>query len=155
MTRSRVLSLCALAAALAACSACTLWKEKPVNSWSGATGPEHFERLMWRDIKNKHWADVQGHLAPLFVFVDASGTRDRTATMDYLKSLSLADYTLGDFNVTTHGADLVVTYTAQVTGTYQGQPLPAGTIRALTVWQQVTKNWIAIAHSETVASSPR
>jgi hypothetical protein len=129
-----------------------MWKEKPANSWSSATAAEQFERLMWRDVKEQHWARVEAHLAPTFVSVYASGTRDRAATMDYLKSLVLADYTLGDFNTTTNGADMVVTYTARVTGTYKGHPLPSEPTRLMTVWQQVTKNWVAIAHSETRAS---
>ena len=146
-----MLLFCGLAVALAACSACTLWKEKPVNSWSSATGAEQFERLMWRNVKDQRWAEVESHLAPTFVSLSPGATRDRAATMDYLKSLALTDYTLGDFNTTTNGADLVVTYTAQVSGTHQGQPLSSGSIRMMTVWQQVTKNWIAIAHSETPA----
>jgi len=152
--KARTLLLGALVAVLVACSACTIWKEKPANSWSSATGAEQFERLMWRQVKEHRWAEVEGHLAPTFVSLYAGGTRDRAATMAYLKSLSLADYTLGDFNVTTNGADLVVTYTAQVTGTYQGQPLPSESIHMMTVWQQVTRNWVAIAHSETRASGP-
>lgn len=154
MTKARTLLLCAVAAVLAACSACTVWKEKPANSWSSATGAEHFERLMWRHVKEQHWAEVEGHLAPTFVSLYVGGTRDRAATMDYLKSLALADYTLGDFNVTANGADMVVTYTARVTGTYKGQPLSSEPIRMMTVWQQVTKSWIAIAHSEAPASTP-
>lgn len=154
MTKAHTLFLGVLAAVLAACFGCTMWKEKPANSWSSATGGEHFERLMWRDVKAQHWADVEAHLAPSFVFVHASGTRDRAATMDYLKSLALSDYTLGDFNSTTNGADLVVTYTAQVKGTSNGQPLSSEPIRMMTVWQQVTKSWVAIAHSETSGSRP-
>ena len=38
MAKARMLFLCALAAVLAACSACTMWKEKPATSWSSATG---------------------------------------------------------------------------------------------------------------------
>jgi len=155
MIKPRALFLWALAAALAAGSGCTIWKEKPVNSWTSATGGEHFERLMWRDVKAQHWSDVESHLAPMFVSLYAGGTRDRAGTIDYLKSLTLADYTLGDFNTTSNGADMVVTYTAQVTGTYKGQPLPSEPIRMMTVWQQVTKNWVAIAHSETLTSGPR
>jgi hypothetical protein len=154
MTKAHMLSICVLAAALSACSGCTMWKEKPANSWSSATGGEHFERLLWHDVKARHWAEVEAHLAPIFVSVYAGGARDRAATMDYLKSLALTDYTLGDFTTTTNGADMVVTYTAQVKGTYQGQPLPSETIRMMTVWQQVTKSWVAIAHSETLASGP-
>lgn len=152
MTRARVLLLCALASALALCSACTVWKEKTAPSWSGATGAEQFERLLWRDVKEQHWADVEAHLAPSFVFVHGGGTRDRAATLDYLKSLTLSEYTLGDFNTTTNGADLVVTYTARVSGTRQGRPLPSEPIQMMTVWQQVTKNWVALAHSESRAA---
>ena len=153
MTKARALFLCLLAAALAACSGCTVWKEKPVNSWSGATSAEQFERLMWHDVKARHWSQVESHLAPSFVSVSPGGTRDRAATMDCLKSISLTDYTLGDFNTASHGADMIVTYTARVAGTHNGQALPSEPVRMMTVWQQVTKNWIAIAHSETPASS--
>lgn len=152
MSKARALFLCGLVAALAACSACTVWKEKPANSWSNATGAEHFERLMWHDVKAGHWQQIEAHLAPSFVSVYPGGTRDRTAAMDYLKSLSLTDYTLGDFNTSSHGADLIVTYTARVTAAHQGRPLPSGAIHMMTVWQQVTKSWVAIAHSETPAS---
>ena len=132
-----------------------MWKEKPANSWSSATGGEHFERLMWRDVKAQHWAEVESPPgAGLRLALPAAATRDRAATMDYLKSLALAEYTLGDFNTTTNGADMVVTYTARVTGTYKGRPLPSEPIRMMTVWQQVTKSWVAIAHSETLASGP-
>jgi hypothetical protein len=149
MTRARMLLLCA---AVAACSACTMWKEKPPTSWSSATGGEHFERLLWRSVKEQHWAEVEAHLAPTFVSVHGGGTRDRAATLDYLKSLSLTEYTLGDFNTASHGADFVVTYTARVSGSFQGRPLPSEPIQMMTVWQQVTKSWVAIAHSETRAT---
>jgi hypothetical protein len=153
--KARTLFFCALAAAMATCAACTVWKEKPATSWSRATSAEHFERLMWRDVKEKHWTDVEGHLAPTFVSIYPGGTRDRAATIDYLKSLSLSDYTLGDFNTTSNGADMVVTYVAQVTGTCNGRPLLSGPIHMMTVWQQVTNGWVAIAHSGTPASSAR
>jgi len=92
-----------------------------------ATGAEQFERLTWRDVKDKHWADIEDHLAPIFVWLDSGGTRDRTATVEYLKSLMLTDYTLGDFNTTSNGADLVVTYTARVRGDV---PRAAAALRA-------------------------
>lgn len=152
MTRARVLLLCTLASALALCSACTVWKEKTQPSWSGATGAEQFERLLWRDVKEQHWVDVEAHLAPSFVSVHGGGTRDRATTLDYLKSLSLTEYTLGDFNTTGNGADLIVTYTARISGTCQGRPLSSEPIQMMTVWQQVTKNWVAVAHSESRAA---
>jgi hypothetical protein len=149
MTKARAVLVGAMAAALATCAGCTLWKEKPANSWSNATGAEHFERLMWRDLKERHWKQFESRLAPGFVAISASGTRDRSATLEFVKALSIADYTLGDFNTTSQGPDMVVTYTARVTGTYKGQPLPTESVRMMTVWQQVTKGWLAIAHSES------
>ncbi|MGC2322572.1 MAG: DUF4440 domain-containing protein [Terriglobales bacterium] len=151
MIRARIFLLCGLVAALALGSACTVWKEKTAPSWSGATGAEQFERLLWRDVKAQHWADVEAHLAPSFVSVHGGGTRDRAETMKYLKSLTLTEYTLGDFSTTSNGTDFVVTYTARVTGTWQGRPLPSEPIHMMTVWQPVTKSWVAIAHSESQA----
>lgn len=155
MSAARFVFLAVLMAALGACSGCTMWREKPANSWSNATAAEDFERLMWRNLKERHWRHFEGHLAPSFVCVSAGGTRDRSAFLQYAKALSITDYALGDFSTTSHGADMVVTYTARVNGTYNNQPLPVEPLRMMTVWQQVTNGWIAIAHSETTsATSP-
>ncbi len=109
---------------------------------------------MWRGLKEKKWLQFERHLAPTFVFVNQSGTRDKAATLEFLKPLALADYTLGDFKVETNGADLVVAYTARISGTYNGKPLPKEPVRMMTVWQEVTKGWVAIAHSESVQQHP-
>ena len=149
MCKVRAVFLAALLASLANCSGCTMWKEKPAKSWSNATGAEHFERLMWRDVKDRHWRRFESHLAPGFVSVSAGGTLDRSSFLQHAKSLSISDYSLGDFNTSSHGADMVVTYTVRVNGNSNGKPLPTESIRMMTVWQQVTNGWFAIAHSET------
>jgi hypothetical protein len=153
MQTARILATCA-ALALVAASSCTVWKEKPANAWSGATGAEQFEKLMWQDVKNKDWADFERHLAPNFLSVDATGTRDRRTMMESVKAIVLTDYSLGDFKVETNGADFVVTYTVRLSGTWNGQPLPSAPLTMMTVWQQVTKGWMAIAHGEAVKTGP-
>src|ERR1700758_38944 len=114
MHTARILVVCAFLAILAACCGCTMWKEKPPTAWSSATGAEHFEKLMWEDVKNKDWTDFERHLAPTFVSVDASGRRDRQGMVESVKALTLTDYSLGDFKVETNGADFVVTYTVRM-----------------------------------------
>jgi len=136
-----------LVAAATSLAGCTMWKEKAATDWSSATGAEHYERLMFKEIKARNWAEVERHLAPTFVAVLPGGSRDRAASLESLKPLALTDYSLGDFDVRPAGADMVVTYTAILQGTYNGQPLPSERLRMMTVWQQVNKGWAAIAHS--------
>ena len=142
--RERSAAVLVLCAALCAC---TVWRDRPAKSVSDATGGEGLVRAFWREVKDKRWADVEKHLASNFISVTASGTRDRTATLDYLKQLKLQDYSLGDFESELNGDTFVVTYTLMVRGTSNGQPLPEGAQRVLTVWQQQKTGWIEIAQS--------
>ncbi len=155
MRTSRTLLLGGAVAVLAACTGCTMWKEKPATSWSRATAGEHFERLMWRHVQHKEWTEFERHLAPNFVSLDANGTHDRAAFLESVKAVGLTDYTLGDFNTQTNGPDMTVTYTVQMRGTIRGQPLPPQPMQMMTVWQQVNKGWVAIAHSEARAERSR
>jgi hypothetical protein len=132
---------------LASFPACTMWKEKPVSAWSSATGGEHLEKLFWQSVKDKNYKELEKHLAPTFVAVGPEGTRDRAATLDHLKSMDLADFSMGDLSVQPVGGDMVVTYTLTVRGTINGQPLPTLPLHMMTVWQQVKAGHVAIAHS--------
>ena len=142
--RERSAAVLVLCAALCAC---TVWRDRPARSVSDATGGEAIERAFWREVKDKRWADVEKHLAANFVSVTASGTRDRTATLDYLKQLKLQDYSLGDFATELNGDTFVVTYVLVLRGTSNGQPLPEGAQRMLAVWQQQKNGWVEIAQS--------
>ncbi len=141
--------LAALAATLLALvlSGCTMWEQKPT-AWSSATGAEQFERLLWQEIKAKNWPEVERRLAPTFVEVTSTGSRDRAQTLERLKSLDLADYSLGDLEVRPAGGDMVVAYTI----TLRASSGVETTLHMMTVWQQVKGGWVAIAHSETAAS---
>lgn len=155
MSRTRVASACGLGLAAALLLAgCTMWKEKPVTAWSGATGGEQFERLLWQDVQAKNWNSVEQHLAATFVSVTASGTRDRAATLEHWKQLTLEEYSMGEVQVTPSGDLMIVTYSVTLKGSYAGQPLPAGPYRVMTIWQKEKKGWVATAHSATLAAAP-
>lgn len=129
---------------------CTLGEQKQSTAWSNATGAEQFERLLWQEIKAKNWKEVERRLAPAFVETTAGGVRDRGQALERLKSLDLADYSLGDLEVRPEGNDMVVAYAITLRAASGGQ----STLRVMTVWQQVKGGWIAIAHSETGPASP-
>jgi hypothetical protein len=155
-------ALLLLSLLLAGCT--TMWKEKPT-AWSNATGVEQFERLFWQDVKDKNWSDVEAHLASNYVYQSSGALRDHDAALEHFKKLEIADYTLGDVQVHFGGlspktsangkADdlqsytVIVTYTMDLKGTYEGQPLALSHVRMMSVWQQQKKSWETIAHADS------
>ena len=129
---------------------CTMWEQKQSTAWSSATGAEQFERLLWQEVKAKHWSEVERRLAPSYSEVTSTGSRDRSQALERLQALDLADYSLGDLAVRPAGDDMVVAYTITLRASSGAET----TLHMLTVWQQVKGGWIAIAHSEAATSSP-
>lgn len=131
-------------------SGCTMWEQKQTSAWSNATGAEQFERLLWQEVKAKNWVRVERHLSPTFVEVTAGGTRDREQSLERLKALDLADYSLGELSVRPSGEDMVVAYTITLRATSGAET----TLRMMTVWQAIKGGWTAVAHSETASTAP-
>jgi hypothetical protein len=129
---------------------CTMWEQKQSAAWSSATGAEQFERLLWQEIKAKNWVQVERHLSPTFVEVTASGARDREQSLERLKALDLADYSLGELSVRPSGDDMIVAYTITLRAASGAET----TLRMMTVWQTAKGGWIAAAHSETASTAP-
>lgn len=152
MAPFRLLSVLALSVAL---TACTMWDKPKATTWANATGAEQFERLLWQEIKAANWAEVEMRLAPTFVVVSPGGVRDRAAEMAFLRRLALKDYALGEVEVRPSGTDMVVTYSMTLQASLDGDPLPTGPWRMMTVWQQVGTTWTAIAHSYSLGQSPK
>jgi hypothetical protein len=84
----------------------------------------------------------------MFTFVSSSGTRDRAAALEQWKTWDVQSVSLGDVQVRTAGGDFIVTASVTLTGTVGGQPAPSQPIHTMTVWQQVSKGFVAVAHSE-------
>ena len=143
--RRFLLILCVIA--LLGTTACTLFGEKKNASWSNVTSGEQLERLFWQDVKDKKWSSLEARMAPLLVAVNASRVFDKTATLEHVKSIDLHDFQIGEVETRPAGIDLIVTYTIAVNGTAGGQSLPKSPIRMMSVWQQLSKGWVLIAHS--------
>jgi hypothetical protein len=130
-------------------TACTMWPERKPLAWTDVTGGESLERAFWHDLKAKNWKDLEPHLAATYVLVTPDGTFDRQAALERWKQLDVQEYSLGEFTVQLNGNAYVVSYTVNVKGTLANKPLPATPMRAMTVWQQYARDWLALAHSAT------
>jgi hypothetical protein len=140
-------------------------------TWNNATGSEQHERLMWEAMKAQRWKEVESHLAPTFVGVDAAGKKyDRAGWLGYWKSTPIGEYSLGEVTVDPAGTDMVVSYTlvfdskpdsktdsktagdSKAGGNSAGGDSSAGpnhSLRVVSVWQSVKKGWILTATSLT------
>jgi hypothetical protein len=128
---------------LAPTLACNMWS-KPASGWIGATGGEQIEKLFWKDVQAKNWAEVDRHVADTFAATGPGGTMDRTAFLRDLQKAPLADYSLSECSSQLNGGDMMITCTLRAN--WAGQPFNAST---LSVWQQLKKGWVMVAHSES------
>ena len=130
---------------LGAISACSMWKQ-PAKGWNGATSGEQLEKLWWADYKARNFVEMNKHVSETAMATTASGSFDKKAWFAHLQEVQLEDYALGEVEVQSNGADLMVSYVISLKGSFRGQPLPARE-RMLTVWQQVGKGYLIVAHS--------
>src|SRR5271166_7117227 len=130
---------------------CTMYKERPANSFTDATGGEGMERVFWKSVAAANWTEVERVLASNYAGVTASGTLDRAATLEQYRQWQLKEYSLGDVKTELNGNTIVVTYTITLNGTVGGSaPLPSGPQHMMSVWQQQKSGWIEIAHSASM-----
>jgi Domain of unknown function (DUF4440) len=129
-------------------SSCSIWKNAP-KGWSGATGGEQLERQLWTEIQAKNWSELEKHLEPNFVSTSGDTRWDRAGSIDRWKKYEIQSVNLADVQVKTAGTDFVVTATVTVNGTADGKPVP-GPVQTMTVWQQVSKGFVAVAHADSL-----
>ena len=119
-------------------------------TWKNATGGEMHERLMWQAIRDKDWKNFEQHLAPAFVGVDPSGkSYDRAGWLERWKTSNVTEVSLGDLSVQPEGADMVVTYEVNLAPDLSSAPRTVGSMRVISVWQEVKSRWIQTAISIT------
>lgn len=125
------------------------WKEPGKYNWNNAPGAEQDERLMWQAIREKAWNEVDHHLAPAFVGVNAGGQKfDRTGWLEYWKSAAVTDLSLGEVTVEPEGPDMLVTYDLHLAGA-SAASASSSNVRVVSVWQQLKKGWVLTAQSLT------
>ncbi len=133
--------------------ACTMWSQPSTANWKNATAGEQLERLFWDTVKARDWSELERHIAPRFVVQSPSGPRDRAQALERLRQVQLSDYSLGDVSTQLQGNTLIVTYSITRRGSLNGQPFPDSPVRMMSVWQQLKRGWLLIAHSDTPAAS--
>ncbi len=122
-------------------------------TWPTATGAEQHERLMWKAIQAKNWADVESHLSGTFIGVNADGQLfDRAGWLQLWKSTTVQEFSLGEMLVQPEGPNMKVTYILQLSGS-SSAPAPTAGVRVVSVWQQAKKGWILSATSMTPIQS--
>ena len=146
----RACAIVAFAVILILLSGCAITSSKPQKGFAGATGGEQLEKQFWDDIKTKNWKSLDPRLAPMFVSTSPDATRDRAASLENWKKFELHSVEVNDVQVQSAGGDFVVTATVTVSGTVGGQTAPAQPFHTLTVWQQVSKGFVAVAHSDSL-----
>lgn len=145
--------LCAVVVLLLT-SACTIAPEQAKPNWAMATSGEQYERLFWDSVKAKNWRDVEAHLSGTFISQNASGVGNKQQTMEHLRKFDISDYSIGEIQTETAGADIIVSYMFTGKGTLDGQPLPDKPLRMMSVWQQAKKGMIMAAHTTMMANQP-
>jgi hypothetical protein len=125
-------------------AACTMWK-KPGSGWSGATGGEQIEKLFWDDVKAKDFKSLERHVAETFAGTGPGGAQTRQTFLSELQGYQLTSVSLADCATQLNGADLMITCIARREGSAPGLRAAA----TLSVWQQLKKGWVMVAHSES------
>ncbi len=141
----RALRILLVLSLLGMLSACSMWSEKKTDNWKSATRAESLNQLFWEDVAKGRWSTVKEHVAPLAVFKDGEASvTGAEAVIENLKSAHISAAQVGEVQSQPAGSDLVTTYTLSI----DSRP----PVHALTVWQQVGKTWVIVAHSASVAS---
>jgi hypothetical protein len=144
MRKIWIASLLAAALATIGLSGCTIYGEKKSPNLQSTTSAEQYERLFWSAVKAKNWQQLPGMLAANVVYSAGGKILSKDQVVPYLQGLNIADFTITNMVVKPNGVDMTLSYTLQLS--------PAGgslqTLTVISVWQQVAKGLILIAHTE-------
>ena len=128
--------------------ACTEGKPPQSQTWTAATGAEAYERLWWKAVQDRDFKTAEQHLAPIYTLTTPAGIVGHDKAIQYFQALDLSSINIAELEVKPEGPDMVVSYTATLQT--RGSP-SAQRCYMTTVWQQVKRGWIAIAHTEVPA----
>ena len=113
------------------------------------------ETAAWEAVKKKDWDGFAKLMADDYVEVVNDGVHDKAASVQSVKDFDLSDYTLSDWKMTSIDANSVlITYTANVTGKFKGEAIPAGPYRESSAYVNRNGEWLAIFYQETLSQPP-
>ncbi|HEY8204322.1 MAG TPA: nuclear transport factor 2 family protein, partial [Pyrinomonadaceae bacterium] len=113
------------------------------------------EKAAWDAFRKKDADAFKKMLAPDYIEVLDSGTKDTAESVAGMKDFELSDVTFADWKMTTVDKDaLILTYSVKVKGTYQGKTVPEGPYREASAYVNRNGEWLAIYYQETMTRPP-
>jgi hypothetical protein len=114
---------------------------------------EMLEKQMWADIKEQNFEAIERHIAEDFQSIRPDGARTRDQELEYMKHLTLGNYTISDMKVTEDDDTLVVTYTIAYQASNGVEALSSKRASGLSLWRNNGEMWHWIAHAELIPIS--
>jgi len=113
------------------------------------------ETAAWEAVKQKDYDSFAKLMADDYLEVEDDGVHDKAASVQSVKDFDLSDYTLSDWKLTPIDPNTVlITYTANVTGKFKGEPVPSGPYRESSAYVNRNGQWLAIFYQETRSEPP-
>jgi hypothetical protein len=159
----KILALVSFVLLAAACATTTV-KEPATNTNKAAepkpaaavseSGAEAREKEVWDAVQKKNYDTFGNLLAGDYIEVAGDAVYDKAGSLKAVKDVNLTDVTLSNWKLLPIDKDaFVITYTANIKGTYQGQAFPTGPVRASSAWVNRDAKWVVIYHQETEAKT--
>ncbi|HEX3083461.1 MAG TPA: nuclear transport factor 2 family protein [Pyrinomonadaceae bacterium] len=108
------------------------------------------EKASWDAFRKKD-ADAFGKLlAADYVEVTDMGVSDKATALAGMKDFDISDVTFADWKMMTIDKDaVIITYTANIKGSYKGKAVPPGPYRETSAYVNRSGEWVAIYYQET------
>lgn len=108
------------------------------------------EKSAWELLKMKQYDAFGNLLANDYLEVGEDGVWDKSSIVTYLKDLNLTDATFSDWKMVPIDSDAVIlTYNANLKGTFKGTEMPPDTNRVASVWVNRAGKWQPFFYQET------
>lgn len=146
MLRLKIWTVICVTALMVSCSE---GKPAHLQSWSDATGAEGYERSFWKAIQDRDFDVAERRMAPIYTLTTPTGIAGRDRATQYFRSLGLKNIDIAELQVAPQGNDMVVSYEATLQTRSASEPQR---YYMTSVWQQVKRGWIMIAHNEVPRS---
>jgi hypothetical protein len=114
------------------------------------------EKAVWDTLKKKDYDAFGNMLASDYLEVGDDGVFDKAGIIADLKDLTLTEATFSDWKMLPmDNRAVILTYNANLKGTYKGKDVPPGPYHVASVWVNRDGKWQAFFYQETlVKTSP-
>jgi hypothetical protein len=110
------------------------------------------EKAAWDAFRRKDADAFKKMLAPDYTEIFWDGVHDSSHALAGMNDAQISDFTFADWKMTTIDKDAVLlTYTANVKGTFKGNAIPEGPYHEASAYVNRNGEWLAIYYQETLA----